>query len=572
MQNPIVEQSDSDNSSVRQNNAEAQNGAQATQQNHCHQHTEPLQQRALQGLQHGLPGAGAKAHPANAAPIKFWDDEPPVPKLKWETLPLRKYSRPEPYPTHRLPRLICEAIREVEEITQAPEAMIAASALSAVSAAVQAHVSVRRDEGLDGPVSLFFLTVAKSGERKTTCDKLFTAAIRQWEAEEVQKAKPEFAKFRASLSAWESVEAGLKERLKKAARDGREQEAKDNPLIQHELSKPVEPYVRSMIRGDDTPEALAAALGRWPVAAIISSEAGIIFGAHGMNPDSVTRNLSQMNTFWDGGRLKRDRTTTQSVDIEGMRVTVGLQVQAEVLDNFMAKSGVLARGIGYLARFLFSQPESTQGTRYYREPKPGSPALEAFNARVKDLLAIPANIDNENKLMTTYLALSPEAKNVWVNFHDEIEEQLGIGQELHLVQDIASKAADNAARLACCFEVFSEFGGSISEVSAVNMAAAASAMRWYLAEALRFCKQTAIPEGLRQAEMLEKWLAEYSREKNMILINAKLILQLAPEQLRNQKARDDALEILLAHDRVKVFVIGRTKEILLNPEVAKEWY
>lgn len=85
--------------------------------------------------------------------------------------PLRTDSRPLPYPIHELPALVRNAIEEVAEATQSPLALIAASALTAVSAAVQGLVSVERDEGLRGPASLFFLTLAASGERKTSSDK-----------------------------------------------------------------------------------------------------------------------------------------------------------------------------------------------------------------------------------------------------------------------------------------------------------------------------------------------------------------------------------------------------------------
>ena len=33
-----------------------------------------------------------------------------------------------------------------------------------------------------GPVSLYLLAVADSGERKTTCDGIFSPALRKWES------------------------------------------------------------------------------------------------------------------------------------------------------------------------------------------------------------------------------------------------------------------------------------------------------------------------------------------------------------------------------------------------------
>lgn len=534
------------------------------------------EQQPGQYLSGGSPANAAHSVPQPEQPVKFWDD-PPKPK-PWEAAPPENWEAPRPikdsgrglpYPIEHLPPLVRHAVEEVEETTQAPVAMIVASAMSVVSASVQGLVSVKRDEGLEGPASLYLLTVAKSGERKTACDKYFTASLREWEQERSEAGKPAKAEYRAQMAAWESAEQGYKETIKKAARGGCSFGGFDNPLLQHEMSRPKEPRIPDMLRGDDTPEALGVALMRWPVAALLSSEAGIIFGAHGMNPDSVMRNMAQFNVFWDGGRVKRDRTTTQSIDIEDVRVTVGLQVQPEVLENFTSKSGALARGIGYLARFLFAHPESTQGGRFYQPIKKGQPALAAFNARVRELLNFAPQVNDEGRLTTTYLELDPDAKRVWIAFHDEVEEKLGFGQEYFDVQDVASKAAENAARLACNFQMFDYPQGSY--INEKNMLAAAEIMRWHLDEAMRFSDQIAVPQSTRNAIDLEVWIVGHCRTHGGLSVSTRNISQRGPNPTRNADKRDDALEILEAHNRVKVITTGAKKEVYLNPKVMAEY-
>ena len=85
---------------------------------------------------------------------------------------------PEPYPSDALPDIIRAAVEEVQAFIQAPMPLVASSALGALSLATQAHADVKRAEKLAGPVSLYFLIVADSGERKSTCDGFFTQAIR----------------------------------------------------------------------------------------------------------------------------------------------------------------------------------------------------------------------------------------------------------------------------------------------------------------------------------------------------------------------------------------------------------
>lgn len=487
----------------------------------------------------------------------------------WERpVPLRTGTKAQPYPIEVLPPLVRDAIQEVEDFVQAPTALIAASALSAVSTAVQGLISVERDDGLRGPASLYFLTLAASGERKTSADKCFTQAIRQWEAEQKEALKPALAEYRALETEWVCVEEGYKQAIKKAAQGMMLDRHAGEELKRHELNRPNAPRVPSVLRSDDTPEALGVALTRWPVASIMSNEAGIIFGSHAMNPDSAMRNLAALNTCWDGEQLKRDRTTTQSIDVEGMRVTMGLMVQPTTLQAFMDKSGGLARGIGFIARFLVAHPDSTQGTRFYKKRQPGAPAQTAFNARVKQLLDIPAQVDAEGKLTTTYLTLSPEAFDVWARFHDEVEEELGIGRDYYNVQDVASKAADNAARLAACLHTFSDRIG-VPTISAESMSAGAELMRWHLNEALRFCRLVAIPPSLRKAEMLEHLLVD-NAYGGTVLVPTRTVKQTAPAPIRNAGA-DEAFSVLEDHNRAKLIKQGQRTFYCLNPEVLNEY-
>ena len=95
-----------------------------------------------------------------------------------EPLPLVAKVEPEPYPLDALPLPIRAAVEEVAGFVKAPVPMVASSALVALSLAIQAHVDAKRAEKLHGPVGLFLLTIADSGERKSTCDGFFTRAIR----------------------------------------------------------------------------------------------------------------------------------------------------------------------------------------------------------------------------------------------------------------------------------------------------------------------------------------------------------------------------------------------------------
>ena len=110
----------------------------------------------------------------------------------------------QPYPFDALPAPIREAVYEVHHFVQAPLSLVAASALSALSLSCQGLADVRRASNLEGPISLNLITIAASGERKSTADRLFMKPIQQFQSEREQEMAPDLARYRAQLGTWEA--------------------------------------------------------------------------------------------------------------------------------------------------------------------------------------------------------------------------------------------------------------------------------------------------------------------------------------------------------------------------------
>ncbi len=488
--------------------------------------------------------------------------------------PLIEADCADPYPVEMLPPLIRDAVEEVASYVQAPVALIAGSALAAVSSAVQTGFSVQRSSALSGPATLYLLTVAESGERKTTVDNIFIGPIREWEAAQRKLLGARRAEYKAELEDWEQQAEELQRNIKSGFLTP--QPGQLDPRVVHDLAKPKEPRPIRLLREDDTPEALAMALENYPVASIITAEAGTIFGSHGMNAESVTRNLAQANKMWEGGSILRGRAGSGELHVEGMRVTMGLQVQPQVLDGFVQRTGGLAKGIGYFARFLFCRPDSTQGRRYFKEAPDGRPAHAAFCNRMTTLLALEAVFDDYDRLRTQYIGFDPTAQLMWIGFHNEVEELQGADCEYSGIKDVASKAADNAARLACCLHVFQH--GPSEPIGSDAMRAACNLMRWYLDEAVRFGRTAAAAPELADAQLLEEWLVrevlERIRTNGNLLISVNDVKKKGPNRLRQAHSRklDDALELLADHNRVAVSKrIGKKgTDIAVHPDVLAE--
>jgi putative DNA primase/helicase len=481
-----------------------------------------------------------------------------------EPQPLAAKVDPEPYPVDALPDTIRAAVEEVQGFTKAPVPLVASSALAALSLAIQAHADAKRADKLAGPVSLFLLTIADSGERKSTCDGFFTKAIREYEETQAEFAKPALKDHKAAIEVWESKRGGIKEKIRQLAKENKPTANLETALRDLEHDKPEPPRVPRLLYADATPEALAYGLAKnWPSGGVVSAEAGIVFGAHGMGKDSVMRNLALLNVLWDGGNLTIDRRTTESFTVRGARLTVALQVQEATLRSFFDRSGGLARGTGFLARFLVAWPESTQGFRPFTEAPANWPALAAFNKRIAAILEQPAPVDENGGLNPPLLPLTAEAKMAWVAFHDAIESELASGGELYDVRDVASKTADNAARLAALFQVFDGAGGAIG---AEAFESASRIAAWHLNEARRFFGELALPAELADAARLDSWLLDYCRrQKTNIVPRREVQRNVTPVHLRQKAVLEDALRELVEAGRVLLVQDGRRKEIHVNP-------
>jgi putative DNA primase/helicase len=475
--------------------------------------------------------------------------------------PMAAKIEPEEYPLDALPDTIRAVVEEVQAFVKAPVPLVASSALAALSLACQAHVDVKRAEKLHGPVSLFMLTIADSGERKSTCDGFFTSAIRQYQEERAEAMKPAIKEYQAAIAAWEAQRDGILSAVKDAGRRGKPTDKLRGDLAQLQQDKPEPPRVPRLILGDETPENLAWSLAKqWPSAGVLSSEAGVVFGSHGMGKDSAMRNLALLNVLWDGGTHSIGRRTSESFTVRGARLTMGLMIQETTLREYFSKSGGLARGTGFLARFLVAWPESTQGQRPFTDPPANWPHLAAFHRRIAAILNQPAPIDEDGALTPAMLSLAPDAKAAWVAYHDAIESELASGGELYDVRDVASKSADNAARLAALFQMFEGAGGAIG---AEAFEGASRIAVWHLSEARRFFGELALPAELADAARLDSWLIEYCKRERTHMAGKNHVRQHGP--LRDGARLDTAIRELAELDRLRLKKDGKRLMIHLNP-------
>jgi len=474
----------------------------------------------------------------------------------------------EDYPLEGFPEVIRNAIAEVQNFTQTPVAMAAASAMSVLSLAAQGIFNIERTSGLDGPISLFQLTIAGSGERKTTNDRKFLKPIYEFDKQAEEQGKEDEKIYKANLAAWKAKNDALMYKIKKPFKSSgnpkfekkgnhgaynagdpamtsneqiikmeqeREEEKAKEELKAHARNEPEKPKIPHLIYQDTTPEALLWKLyDVWPSGGIMTSEGSIVFGSYGMSDTSIQKNLAAWNQLWDGDPVSVDRRTSESFTVRDARLTMGIQVQEEPLREFINRKKGLARNLGFLARCLFTYPETTKGTRMYKEAPEHWPELHKYYDLIRRTLEKnPEADENQPRCM---LRLDGEAKKVWIEFYNTIEHDLGPNRKLAEIDDLASKIADNAARVAALFQIAIDGPEDIKMIGVQAIRGAIAVVKWHLNEALRFFGQVSKPQHVQDAESILRWA---QKRKETRITRRDLSRKVTPVDLRKDRNRLD---------------------------------
>lgn len=381
-----------------------------------------------------------------------------------------------PFPVHVFPQIIRNAVYEAEQQTQAPQALIAASVLGVISLACQNRIDVCRLNNLRSPVSLFLLTLADSGERKSTVDKLLMKPMYQLEEEWSKKYTQDLIVWRNEETVFNIEKKALMSKLKSDIRRNKDHSTTNERLKVLLAASPKAPVRLRQIYNDATPAAIKDSLcGRWRSIGLMSDEAGTIFDGYALNE------LPFINKMWDGAMFPVERKSEPDKLIKDARMTLGLMIQPDVFKKgYLERKGDAAKGIGFFARCLICQPGSTQGNRQITSPVVSNEHLPVFHQRLIDIVneSIARNEENERQC----LRFSPEAEKHWLEFYNKVESEMGLLGFLSDFKDYASKMAENMARLAALLHYFSGDEGDIS-IAAVK--AAVDIMAWYIEEYIR---------------------------------------------------------------------------------------
>ncbi|MBI6629741.1 YfjI family protein [Pontibaca salina] len=429
-------------------------------------------------------------------------------------------------------------VEAVQGMTQAPVAIPAASALAVASLAVQGFADVETLGGF-APVSLYLLTIAQSGERKSSCDKPLLNGLREYEREQSEIYS---AAFKAWATATELHDAKKKGALRDAASAKPDKRAAAEADLAALGDAPEAPILPDRTASEPTLEGLFRAfLQGQPSLGLFSDEAGQFLGGHAMNADNRMKTLGGLNSLWDGSEIKRTRAGDGVFTLRGRRMALHLMAQPVVMHGFI--SDPLASGLGFLPRCLICEPASSIGQRLSANTRRDDAALSIFAARLKSILArTMPTWDDGRTLKPESLTLSPSARALLVAFSDTIEAAQAPSGALSHITGTASKVAEQAARIAGVLTLWTDL--EAHEVQPDVMADAITLAQFYLSEASRLASAATVSVEIDRAEALRKWLLENWTEPEVLVRD---VVRLGPNPLRESPKARAALGILERH-------------------------
>lgn len=425
--------------------------------------------------------------------------------------PLRKQSQSATeFPIDSLPPILKDAVLALHDKIQAPIALCAQSVLAVVNLAVQGHADIMLHIGQSRPISCFFLTIAESGERKSSCDNEALLAIKAYEKKLNIQYSIDIEQWQNDNDAYEAQKQPIFKKLKSNFTD---RKAALDSLGQ----KPIKPLIPLLTCPEPTFEGLCKLMrDGYPSLGIFSSEGGQFIAGHGMKAENKIRTAASICSVWDGEPIKRIRAGEETSILNGRRLSMHLMVQPDIATSFL--SDQVLRDQGMLSRILAVAPVSRIGMRMQREVNPqSSKALEQFNKKISAILdlKLPLAPNCINKLEPRLIKLTKEATDLYKVYADHIEGKMCNNGELESIKGFANKLPEHALRIGATIALFDENNTVVLDVE--HLRKAIEITDFYASELSRLRDEGMVDPKTILAEKLLTWIHDHWQEENISL-------------------------------------------------------
>ncbi|MDV6345189.1 YfjI family protein [Nitrosomonas sp. Is37] len=296
------------------------------------------------------------------------------------------------------------------------------------------------DQSYFEPLNIWALTVAPSGSRKTPVLDKLTDPLKRWE-------KLAGDRMRRQIAEVEATRRMIKKRIEKLeTKAGGTDDEQERNRIRDEIRSEIEAMpdelkAPRLMTGDVTPEQLQVMLvEQHERMTLISDEAGIFQILSGQYSGGVAI-LDVFLQAYSGASVRIDRRSRQAF-MEKPALTFCLMLQPGILQN--AASDQRFHDSGLLARFLFTIPQNTVGRCDVRKRNPIPDDIKrVWHDKLLDLL-----VDAEKPTPAPrMLAFTHKGRELWLDFAQQVEDELGENGKLHHMAEWGAKLPGNCARI-----------------------------------------------------------------------------------------------------------------------------
>lgn len=381
------------------------------------------------------------------------------------------------YPVDAFPSNLRNVIMALHEDTLIPVEMIGSTVLAALSLAQQPLINVGSPFGnkKPEPCSLYFLTLAKSGEGKSPLRECIMAPFDDFASEMHEEYEALLDVYKKDYAIWSSKEKALNRNFQKVVKNGGEDEIEELRLREHQAIEPVKPRAFEMFYEDATPEGIIQGLIEYPYAGVFSDEAITFFTG------KLKNNLGLLNKIWKNEPLSVSRKKEGTIRVNAY-LTFLLMVQPSIFEEYLERYGKRAVSSGFLARFLFTDTISTIGQRRANLNQQNSKqALDRLFKHINYLLQKQKEHFYDATLPKKTLELTEDAKRLFENAINKYQFNIAKNQPWEHISEFISKAGSHAIRIAAILDFHS--GDSISES---NLKSALTITEWHLNQAGKY--------------------------------------------------------------------------------------
>jgi replicative DNA helicase len=390
----------------------------------------------------------------------------------WEAAVPLDEGRPPSFPVECLPGWLEAWASGIAEATQTPVDLAAMLSLAVASGGIAGKFRVCIRPGWVEPTNLYAVVSLPPGERKSA---VFTEAVAPVIWYEQQNAAEMAPMIEAAKSEHRIMEQRLKNIEAKAAKaeskEERDELRHDAKRLAQELAAHVVPESPILLVDDISPEKLGQLIPKHGNKMFQASAEGTAFEiAKGRY--SETANFDVYLKAHSGDPLRSDRISRERDAADQPALTVALAVQPDVIQGLTENASM--RGRGFLARFLYSIPNSFVGRRL-AAPSPVTDAVKAaYRANVLGLWELAGAVE-DGKPAAHFLTFTPAAAQEMRAFEVWLEPQLGENESLSHLAGWANKLAGAIARIAGVLHMANSAGQQWRP--AINIATVQAAIR-----------------------------------------------------------------------------------------------